>query len=89
MELIIKIAMVGLIVAVLHQILSKIGREEYAMLIALAGVVVIIMMLLPELSKLMETVRGIMPMIVTKTGQIHCKFCKANARCTLPKNSEI
>ncbi|MCL2106442.1 MAG: stage III sporulation protein AC [Oscillospiraceae bacterium] len=62
MDLIFKIAAVGLIVAVLHQILTKIGREEYAMLTVLAGIVVIIMMLLPQLSSLLETIQGIVPM---------------------------
>ncbi len=61
LDLVLKIAAVGLIVAVLHQILSKIGREEYAMLMVLAGIVVIIMMLLPQLSGLLEAVQGVFP----------------------------
>ncbi|MDR3314737.1 MAG: stage III sporulation protein AC [Oscillospiraceae bacterium] len=61
MEIIIKIAAVGLIVAVLHQILCKIGREEYAMLLVLAGIVVIIMMLLPQLAGLLDAVQGVFP----------------------------
>ncbi|MDR2647310.1 MAG: stage III sporulation protein AC [Oscillospiraceae bacterium] len=61
-DLVLKIAAVGLIVAVLHQILCKIGRDEYAMLMVLAGILVILMMLLPRLLELLETVQGIIPM---------------------------
>ncbi|MDR1464778.1 MAG: stage III sporulation protein AC [Oscillospiraceae bacterium] len=58
-DIVLKIAGVGLIVAVLHQILSKVGREEYAMLTVLAGVVIIIMMLLPQLTALLDSVQGL------------------------------
>jgi len=61
MELILKIAAVGLIVAVIHQILCKIGRDEYAMFTMLGGVVAIIMMLIPEIMKLVETVQTMFP----------------------------
>ena len=46
-ELIFKIAAIGIIVAVLNQILSKSGRDEYAMLTVLTGIVVIAVMLVP------------------------------------------
>lgn len=52
MELVIKIAAVGIIVAVLQQVLSRSGRDEYAMLVVLAGLMAVIAMLLPELSDL-------------------------------------
>lgn len=52
MELVIKIAAVGIIVAVLQQVLSRSGRDEYAMLVVLAGLMAVIAMLLPELSNL-------------------------------------
>ena len=61
LDIILKIAAVGLIVAVLHQILTKIGREDYAMLMVLAGVVVIIVMLLPHMLSLLETVQSVFP----------------------------
>lgn len=61
LDLILKIAAVGLIVAVLHQILTKIGREDYAMLMVLAGIVVIIVMLLPQMLGLLETVKSVFP----------------------------
>ena len=55
MELVIKIAAVGIIVAVLQQILSRSGRDEYAMLTVLAGIIAVTAMLIPELRQLYET----------------------------------
>ena len=61
MSLILRIAAVGLIVAILQQVLAKIGRDEYGMLVVLAGIVVILMMLIPELLGLLETVQSVLP----------------------------
>lgn len=52
MELVIKIAAVGIIVAVLQQILSRSGRDEYAMLTVLAGIIAVVAMIVPELKEL-------------------------------------
>ena len=52
MQLVIKIAAVGIIVAVLQQILSRSGRDEYAMLVVLAGLIAVVAMLIPELTEL-------------------------------------
>ncbi|HBL41481.1 MAG TPA: stage III sporulation protein AC [Ruminococcaceae bacterium] len=59
-SLILKIGIIGISVAVLHQILSRSGRDEYAMLSALAGVLVILMMLLPEVVDLLSILKRIM-----------------------------
>ncbi len=56
MELVIKIAAVGIIVAVLQQILARSGRDEYAMLTVLAGVLAVVAMLIPELVNLYNSV---------------------------------
>ena len=61
MTIILKIAAVGLIVAILQQILSKMGRDEYGMLVVLAGIVVILLMLIPQLLNLLETVQRALP----------------------------
>lgn len=55
MELVVKIAAVGIIVAVLHEILARSGRDEYAMLTVLAGIIAVTAMLIPELKQLYET----------------------------------
>ena len=52
MELVFKIAAVGLIVAVLQQVLSRSGRDEYAMITVLAGKIAVLVMLLPEINML-------------------------------------
>ena len=59
--LILKVAAVGLIVAILQQILSKLGRDEYGMLVVLSGIIVILVMLVPHLVELLQTVQNIMP----------------------------
>ncbi len=59
MELVIKIAAVGIIVAVLQQILSRSGRDEYAMLTVLAGILAVVAMLIPELKELYASVNSV------------------------------
>ena len=58
-ELILRIAGVGLLVAIASQILSKSGREEQATLVAVAGVIVSFLILIREIGTLFDTVRGI------------------------------
>ncbi len=58
--LVFKIAAIGIGVAVIHQVLSKSGREEYAMLTTLSGVLVVVMMLLPHLSDLISQLKRLM-----------------------------
>lgn len=60
MELVIKIAAIGIIVAVLHQILSRSGRDEYAMLVVLAGLIAVVAMLIPELKDLYSSATSVM-----------------------------
>lgn len=54
-----KIAGIGLIVAVLQQMLSKTGREEFATLTVLTGIIVIIAMIIPRLSEVFEEIESI------------------------------
>lgn len=54
-----KVAAVGLIVAVLNQMLQKSGRDDYAMLTTIAGVLVVLMMLLPRLQAMAQAVRSV------------------------------
>ena len=55
-DLIFKIAAIGVIVAVLNQLLLRTGRDEYAMLTTVAGVIVVLMMLIGEISDLFDSV---------------------------------
>ena len=56
-DLIFKIAAIGIIVAVLNQLLVRSGREEQAMMTTLAGLVVVMMMLVREISDLFELIK--------------------------------
>lgn len=51
-DLIFKIAAVGIIVSVLNQVLSRSGREEQATMTTLAGVIVVLMVLAQKISDL-------------------------------------
>ena len=56
-DLIFKIAAVGILVAVLNQVLSRAGREEQAMMTTLAGLVVVLMMVVREIAALFDLVK--------------------------------
>ena len=56
-DLIFKIAAVGILVAVLNQLLVRSGREEQAMMTTLAGLVVVMMILVQEISGLFELIK--------------------------------
>ena len=58
-DLIFKIAAIGIIVAVLNQLLIRSGREEQAMMTTLAGLIVVLMMLLREIDTLFSTVKSL------------------------------
>ena len=58
-SLVLKIAGIGLIVAILNVILSKNGRDEYAMLTVIAGVIAVPLMLIPQMSQLVDTVNSV------------------------------
>lgn len=58
-DLIFKIAAIGIIVAVLNQVLMRSGREEQAMMVTLAGIVVVLMMLVEQIAQLFETVKSV------------------------------
>lgn len=56
-ELIFKIAAIGIIVAVLNQLLIRSGREDQAMLTTLAGLVVVLFMVIQVIAELFDTVK--------------------------------
>ena len=58
-SLILRVAGVGILVAIAAQILSKSGRDEQATLVTVAGLVVVFLMLVREIGDLFDTVRGI------------------------------
>ena len=58
-DLIFKIAAIGILVAVLNQLLVRSGREEQAMMTTLAGLVVVLMMMVQEISDLFTLVKDL------------------------------
>ena len=60
--LIVKVAGVGMLVAVSAQILGKSGRDEQAMLVTLAGLIVVLLMLVREIGTLFDTVKAVFGM---------------------------
>ena len=58
-DLIFKIAGIGTLVSVIHQVLSRYGREEQATMVAVAGVVLVLFILVEEMSDLFTTVRDL------------------------------
>lgn len=58
-DLIFKIAAIGIIVAVLNQLLIRSGREEQAMMTNLAGLIVVLMMIIQQIDSLFKSIKSI------------------------------
>ena len=58
-DLIFKVAAIGILVAVLNQLLVRSGREDQAMLTTLAGLIVVLMMVIQQISNLFETIKNV------------------------------
>lgn len=58
-DLIFKVAGIGIIVAVLNLVLKRAEREEQAMLTTLAGLIVVLMLIINEIAELFETVKAV------------------------------
>ena len=56
-DLIFKIAAIGIVVAVLNQVLTRAGRDEHAMMTTLAALVVVLMMVVQEIADLFTMVK--------------------------------
>ena len=58
-DFVFKIAAIGIIVAVLNQLLIRSGREEQAMMTTLAGIIVVLMMIISQISVLFDTIKDL------------------------------
>ena len=58
-DLIFKIAAIGILVAVLNQLLVRSGREEQAMMTTLAGLIVVLMMIVYEIQDLFNVIKSV------------------------------
>ena len=57
-DLIFKVAAIGILVSVLNQLLVRSGREEQAMLTTLAGLIVVLMIVIDEISALFDLIKS-------------------------------
>ena len=58
-DLIIKIAAIGILVAVLNQLLIRSGREEQGLMVVLAGLVCVLMLMVREISDLFDLIKSL------------------------------
>ena len=56
-DLLFKIAAIGIIVAVLHQVLIRAGREDQAMMTTLTGLIIVLAIVVTQISNLFNTVK--------------------------------
>ncbi len=57
--MIFKIATIGIIVAVVNMLLAKLGRDEYVMMVTMAGIIIVVLLLLGEISNLFSTIKTV------------------------------
>ena len=58
-ELIFKVSAIGILVAVLNMLLVRAGREDQAMMTTIAGLVVVLLVVVQEISDLFETIKSL------------------------------
>ena len=58
-ELVMKVAGVGMMVAIVCQILGKIGRDEHSMLVSVTGMIIVFIMLVDEVGRLFSSLRSL------------------------------
>ena len=56
---ILKIAGIGMIVAVSCQVLNKVGRDEQATMVSVAGIIVVLLMLIGQIGEVFDTVKEV------------------------------
>lgn len=59
LDLIFKIAAIGVIVAILNQLLNKTDKGEYATLTTVSGIIIVLLMIIPRIEDLFESIRRI------------------------------
>ena len=58
-DLVLKVAGIGILVSILTQVLGKTGRDDHAGLVSLSGILIVLVLVLTKLSELISTIRGI------------------------------
>jgi stage III sporulation protein AC len=58
-DIIFKIAAIGIVISVLNHVLNRAGREEISMMVTLAGIVVVLLMVIDMINRLFNNVKSI------------------------------
>ncbi len=58
-DILFRIAAIGIIVAILNQVLVRSGRDEYTMVTTLAGLIIVLMLLIPHLIDLFTYIKSV------------------------------
>lgn len=58
-DIVFKIAAIGLLIAILNQLLTKAGKEDIAMMTTIAGLVVVLLMIIDMLSDFFQTIKQV------------------------------
>lgn len=58
-ELIFKIAAIGIVVAVIYRLLVQSGRDEQAIMVTIAGLIVVMVMVVTQISELFDTIKNL------------------------------
>lgn len=58
-DMLFRIAAVGIIVAVLNQVLVRSGRDEYTMITTLAGLIIVLMAIIPYLREMFDYIKSV------------------------------
>jgi stage III sporulation protein AC len=58
-DIVFKIAAIGILISVLNQLLTRAGREDIALLTSIAGLVIVLLMVIDIVSNLFETIKRI------------------------------
>ncbi|MEE1321376.1 MAG: stage III sporulation protein AC [Acutalibacteraceae bacterium] len=56
-EIIFKIAGIGIVVSVLNQILARSDKSEYVMVTTLAGIIIVLLMIIPQIKDLFDVIK--------------------------------
>ncbi len=57
-DLIFKIAAIGIVVAIINQLLNRVDKQEYSTVITIAGIIAVLLMIVPKISSFFETVKS-------------------------------
>ena len=58
-DIVFKIAAIGLLIAILNQLLSKAGKEDIAMMTTIAGLIIVLLMIIDMLSDFFQTIKQV------------------------------